>query len=108
MPVINNPNRPNVPPTTTTGAQGTTPASNAGNAASTSTTTVDPAVQSAAGQIVNAQKVTINGLAGGQMTASGTTSRFARDTSFDTYSATGAGPVSRGFIRTDAQPIPGG
>lgn len=66
-----------------------------------------PPVQSGA-PAVNAKKVTQFGLGAAQMTATGTTNRFARDTSFDNYTANGAGPVSRGFVKVEASPIPGG
>ncbi len=109
MPVITN--RPNVTPPQNTGAagatgnvQGTTPASNAaGNG------TPQPGqVQSGAGQVINAQRVAVSGLGTLQMTATGTTNRFARDATFDTYSAVGDGKVARGYVKVDAEPIQGG
>ncbi|MCC6808158.1 MAG: hypothetical protein IT381_12100 [Deltaproteobacteria bacterium] len=92
----------------------------AGSVTATTPTTPTPAPQTtapplqtplgpsaaAAGQ--NAKKVTFTGLGAASMTASATTNRFARDTSFDNYTTTGNGPVGRGFVRAEATPIPGG
>lgn len=74
----------------------------------TATTSGGGTVPLAGGNVVNARRVAVAGLGVVQNTATGTTNRFPRDASFDTYSASGAGAVSRGFIRCDATPIPGG
>lgn len=50
----------------------------------------------------------INGLAGLTSAVDLTSNRFSRDTLFDGYSDTGAGPVERGYLRCQASPIPGG
>ncbi len=65
-------------------------------------------VPAGGGNVVNARRVTIGGLGSARNDASATTNRFSRDTSFDAYNGTGEGPVSRGFVRCDASPIPGG
>ena len=102
MPVIT---RPGAPVTSTVGgAVPVTP----GAPAATTTTPTGGTVPTAGGNTVNARKVVVGGLGAARMDASATTNRFARDTSFDTYSGAGDGRVSRGFIKTNATPIPGG
>lgn len=60
------------------------------------------------GQNVNAKQVVIDGvIRGNQITASMANNRFSGD-DFDSYTATGDQAVSRGFIRTTAEAIPGG
>jgi hypothetical protein len=108
MPTINR----NQPRTGTTGTAGTaaTNATNATNATDNTGATPGqpPPIRSASGEIIQPRATPINGLQGATMNATGTTNRFARDTSFDAYGATGDGPVQRGFIRPDAEAIPGG
>lgn len=96
------------------------PNPSAGASATTAATSVNPAQPNAAptatqpnapnvgGSTIVARPVTVGGLAGTTMAATGTVNRFSRDAAFDTYAASGAGQVSRGFIRVDATPIPGG
>lgn len=101
-----------VPPVTTgpTGTAGTTPVT--GTTTTPGTTPVDPnaggTVPAGGGNAINARKVTIGGLGGVAMTATGTTNRFSRDATFDTYSSADGARVARGFIKADAQPIAGG
>lgn len=111
MPVVGGPTNPNVTPnpnvggaTGTTATTGTTPA-----AAPGTTTPTGGTVPAGGGNVVNARKVTIGGLGAVRNDATATTNRFSRDPSFDAYSGDPAGGrVSRGFIKTDATPIPGG
>ncbi len=110
MPTITN--RPTT--TTTSGtsatnaATGTAPTSAPSSATTTGAAWQPPPLRSASGDIIPTKRVEVNGLAGGTMNATGTTSRFARDASFDSYTAPADGAVARAFIRTDATPIPGG
>ncbi len=78
------------------------------------TTTAVPTVAGgivpvAGGNVINARPITAFGLQGTPNRAAGTSNRFARDPSFDTYAASDpSGPVSRGFIKVDAQPLANG
>lgn len=67
-------------------------------------------VNSDFGQVQGAGKpVVVDGIqSGAPMNASNTTSRFAPDASFDTYTSNSDQAVERAFIRTTATPIPGG
>ncbi len=111
MPVVNNrPSPSTVTPTaatTATAATATTPATGT-TATPAGTPVAGGTVPAGGGNVVNARRVVIGGLGTATNNATGTANRFARDTSFDTYSAAGAGPVGRGFIRCDATPIAGG
>jgi hypothetical protein len=91
---------PTPPPTPTTpGTQTTT----------TTTTPAGGTVPAGGGNVVNAKPITAFGLQGNPNVAAGTSNRFARDASFDTYAANDAGgAVSRGFIKVDAQPMANG
>ncbi len=109
MPRINRPRSTRTPraassgaATSTSGATATTPA------AGTSGTT--PPVPSAAGEIQsNVPKATIDGFGGKRPTMpTNATRRFAGDSQFQHYHADGEGPVDRGFIEVNADPIPGG
>ncbi|MCC7385524.1 MAG: hypothetical protein IT384_26980 [Deltaproteobacteria bacterium] len=60
------------------------------------------------GQNVNAKQVVIDGvIRGNQITAAMANNRFSGD-DFDSYTAVGDQAVSRGFIRTTAEALPGG
>lgn len=109
MPVTRTGTTPVTPGTTgTTPVAGTTPTT----PATPGTTPVDPnaggTVPAGGGNAINARKVTIGGLGGVAMTATGTTNRFSRDTSFDNYTAADGAAVQRGFIKVNASPIAGG
>ncbi|MBI1944484.1 MAG: hypothetical protein HYS27_02240 [Deltaproteobacteria bacterium] len=111
MPVVGGPTNPATPVNTgtvnpTTNVTGTTPT---GATSTTTTTPTGGTVPAGGGNVVNARKVTIGGLGAARMDASATTNRFSRDPSFDAYAADpSGGRVGRGFIKTDATPIPGG
>lgn len=112
MPVVGGPGSPNVNTTTNTGGATPVTGTNATTGVTPGTTSQPPqggTVPGGGGNVVNARRVVIGGLGQVRNDASATTNRFSRDTSFDTYTgdATG-GRVSRGFIKTDATPIPGG
>ena len=110
MPVVGGPTNPNVNPNLNVGGTaattGTAPTTPAGT---TTTTPTGGTVPQGGGNVVNARKVTIGGLGALRNDASATTNRFSRDPSFDAYTGDPAGGrVSRGFIKSDATPIPGG
>lgn len=91
----------NTTPTATPGAQTTT-------TPGAQTTTAGGTVPAGGGNVVNAKPITTFGLQGTSNSASGTMNRFARDTSFDTYSGVGDQPVGRGFVKIDTSPLPNG
>ncbi|MDP2343704.1 MAG: hypothetical protein Q8O67_22285 [Deltaproteobacteria bacterium] len=98
--------------TTTPILQPVTPAVTPGTQTTATTTTTTPAggtVPAGGGNVVNAKPITAFGLQGNPNVAAGTSNRFARDASFDTYAGNDAGgAVSRGFIKVDAQPLANG
>jgi hypothetical protein len=104
-PVTPNPTTANATGTSATNA---TTATNATGTATNAAGAQGGTVPAGGGNTVNARKVTIGGLGAVRNEATATTNRFSRDTSFDNYDGTGTGPVSRGFIKSDATAIPGG
>jgi hypothetical protein len=104
MPVRNATTGSNFRTTTTVGGAGTVSGPQSGGSNSVEGGTVP----SGGGNAVNARKVAIGGLGAARNDASGTTNRFSRDPSFDTYAANGGDRVARGFIKCAAEPIAGG
>jgi hypothetical protein len=92
--------------TGTTGPAGTTGPQDTGTARPASWS--PPPLRSASGSVIQPKRVVVDGLQGGQMNATNTSSRFSRDTAFDGYSASGDGRVNRAFIKVDAEPLHGG
>jgi hypothetical protein len=103
-----------IPPSNVGGPRRTTNTTATANTTATTDTSASasswspPPLRSASGDIVPTRRAVIDGLQGGTMTASNTGSRFSRDSSFDSYEASGDGRVNRAFIRVDAEPLPGG
>lgn len=114
MPVVGGPANTTVNPNTTVGGTQGSTGTGTVNATTNTGGTQNPAPQggtvpTGGGNVVNARKVVIGGLGQVRNDASATTNRFSRDTSFDSYTGDAAGGrVGRGFIKTDATPIPGG
>lgn len=110
MPVVGGSSNPNVNTTTNVGGAAPTTATTATTGTGTNTPAPDGGtVPAGGGNVVNARKVVIGGLGAVRNDASATTNRFSRDASFDSYAGDAAGGrVGRGFIKTDAEAIPGG
>lgn len=112
MPTINSsrPAATTPPPSTgaTTATTATTATSPSSGPSADTATWQPPPLRSASGDIIPTRRVQATGLGAVVMNATNTTSRFSRDTAFDSYTAKGDGAVDRAFIRTDVTPIPGG